>query len=117
MLIYDDTCPPKGRDRAECEALLRYFYTFCQPWESASIDAFLEKNPQSPLSKERLIEILSRPEKAYQKDYYAVLREVFMLEGEELEHGIKDKVGEFWTAFFAEEPCPDLKDIEFYLSP
>jgi hypothetical protein len=118
MLVYGDTHAPKGRGSAECEALLWFFYNFCQTLESAAIDAYLKKNPQLSMSKQRLIEILQHPEKRYEEEYYAVLREVFMLEEKTLEDGIRSKVGEFWEEFLIKKSRSEQeKDIQFYLSP
>jgi hypothetical protein len=118
MLLYGNARPLKGRDRRECEVLLQDFYNFLRPWESAAIDAYLKKNPQSSLSTQRLIEILRRPRKSYEVEYYAVLREVFMLEGKTLEDGISSKVREFWEEISIKKSSPEQeKDIQFYLSP
>jgi hypothetical protein len=118
MSLYHYARPLKGRDRMECEAFLQDFYNFLQPWGSAAIDAYLNKNPQSSVSRRILIEILQRPEKSYEVEYYAVLREVFMLEGKKLEDCISSKVREFWEEISIKKSCLEQeKDIQFYLSP
>jgi hypothetical protein len=122
MLVDCDTSPPKGRNAAECEALLRHFYNFCQPWEDMALKAFLMKNHQLPLDKQKIIDILSHPEEvygnpheeAYKKVYYGVLIEIFILEGNTLEDGIRAKVGKFWEGFSVDKACTEEQDTEFY---
>jgi hypothetical protein len=72
-----------------------------------AIDAYHKKNPQSAISREMSDKII-----AY---YWDLLSEIFLLEENELQEGIHERVEEFHKAL-AIEPCVALPyNSEFHL--
>jgi hypothetical protein len=80
-----------------------------------AIDAYHKKNPQSTISREMSDKILAFPIEDYETHYWDLLSEIFLLEKNELQEGIHERVEEFHKAL-AIELCVALPyNSEFHL--
>jgi hypothetical protein len=96
--------PLPNRRAIECEQHLQAFLKFYQPIIPSAVDAYHEKNPQSAIKREMSGKILELAIQGYEKHYWDLLSEIFLLKGDGLQEGIHGMVEEFHKEV-GMEPC------------
>jgi hypothetical protein len=103
------------RSTIECEQHLQAFLKVYRSIIPKAIDAYHKKNPQSAVEREMSVKILVDAMEGYERHYWDLLSEIFLLEGNELREGIHKRVEEFYKAP-GMEPCVALPyNSEFHL--
>jgi hypothetical protein len=104
-----------NRSTTECEQHLQAFFKVHRSTIPKAVDAYHKKNPQSTIKREMSDRILAFPMEGYEKHYWDILSEIFLLEGNGLQEGIYKRVEEFHEVLEM-EPCVVLPyGSEFHL--